>query len=219
MEILSESKKILLAKLKFRDTRKYKEKLSLFEISESELVDYIQKEEARIKSIEPIKVAPKKDNTMSGYVYYMGNSPYWSYEVPLLKVSSNNSARNNTKARKKILIMVDGDNHPYTALKGWENVLYKADVTIYVANEYLQKRIDEKVRGQIPTTLVKNGPQAVDNRIKTELGKEAKKHAYSKLVIVSHGQGYREKIKEWKQKAGWSDDKIILCKYISNALN
>lgn len=41
MEILSESKKILLAKLKFRDPERYEKKLNLFGVSESELLEYI----------------------------------------------------------------------------------------------------------------------------------------------------------------------------------
>lgn len=212
MEVLSESKKILLAKLKFRDPERYKKKLNLFGVSENELVDYVQRENTRIKSIT------KKDNTKSGHEYYMGGSPYWSYEPATPRAVSNNSLKKAAKVGKKIIIMIDGDNHPYEAIEGIEEVSGKADVTIFATDNNLLKKIELKLgkKGikQVRTVLVKKGAQAVDNRIKTELGKEAKSHDHSKIAIVSHDQGYRKKIKEWKQKWRWSDDKIILCKCI-----
>lgn len=120
--------------------------------------------------------------------------------------------------------MIDGDNHPYEAIEGIEDVSEKVDITVFAANENLLNNIISKLdkKGiieQVRTVLVEKGEQAVDNRIKTELGKEAKRHDHSKIVIVSHDQGYREKIKEWKKKWQWSDDKIILCKCIKNAFN
>lgn len=77
MEMLSESKKILLAKLKFRDIERYEEKLNFFGVSESEILDYIQRENTRIESMKKDNV---KNRVMPGYVYYMGGSPYWSSE-------------------------------------------------------------------------------------------------------------------------------------------
>ena len=227
MEILSESKKILLAKLKFRDTEKYKEKLSLLEISESELKDYIQKEDARRKSIESIKTFAQKDNSLQKYTHRTESSPYRNYQPPTSKAISNRSLGKVIKDRKKAYIMVDGDNHPYEAIVGIENIIGEAIVNIFAADKNLldkisksiKEKLGSKSRKQVHTFLVKKGAQAVDNKIYANLEKEAKRHVYSKIVIVSHDQGYIEKIKKCKQKYGWTDNGIILRKCIQNALN
>ncbi len=67
--------------------------------------------------------------------------------------------------------------------------------------------------------LVQPGDQAVDNQIKTIAGNKVKSREYDKLVIVSLDQGYREKMKKWKEKYDIDPHDFILCKNIESALN
>lgn len=158
----------------------------------------------------------------------MGGRPYWSDEPEKPRVvpinSSNNSSKKATKDEKnKSLILIDGDNHPYEAIEGIKNCLGKADVRVYATDERLlnnmKEKLDKKGIKHVRTVLVEQGNQAVDNRIKFVLEQEAKSHTYSKISIISHDQGYREKIKECKQKYKWPNYEVILCKYMKDALN
>lgn len=226
MEALSESKKIKLAKFKFRYPERYQKELDLIGVTENELEKYIQNEKKRINSI----AKTTNESIKQGHVYYMGGRPYWSDEPEKPRVVPINSSNNSSKKvakdeKKKSLILIDGDNHPYEAIKGIENYLGKADVRVrvYATDEHLlnkmKEELDEKGIKHVRTVLVEQGNQAVDNRIKFVLEQEAKSHTHSKISIISHDQGYREKIKECKQKYKWVNNKIILCKYMKDALN
>ncbi len=223
MEMLSESKKILLAKLKFRDIERYERKLNFWGVSESEILDYIQRENTRIESIKKDYV--KKDRFMTGYVYYMGGSPYWSSEPKdgkkIIERIERDNNRIKVKDSGKTIIAIDGDNHWTEAVEGIERVSDKEDIIIYAADENVLKKIKGKkgVGDKVKTVSVKRGNQAVDNRIKTELGKVAKEHSYSKIIIISHDQGYNDIIKKWRKKWKWSGDKIILCKCVKDVFD
>lgn len=229
METLSESKKIKLAKLKFRYPERYKKKLDLISVTENELEKYIQNEKNRINSIAKTTNESTNKSIKQGHEYYMGGRPYWSDEPEKPRVVSinlsNNSSKKATKVeKKKSLILIDGDNHPYEAIEDIENCLGKADVRIrvYAIDKHLldkmKKKLDEKGIKHVCIVLVEKGNQAVDKRIKFVLEQEARSHAYSKISIVSHDQGYREKIEECKKKWKWPDDKIICCEYMKDAL-
>ena len=222
---LSETQKTLLAILKNRDPERYRSKLEQYGVQESEIIEYIYKEQERIKSLS--KIDPPISKKTEGYEYYMGGKPYWSWEPrPEKKISTNQSI--STSAIKKkdkpkpskgrsVLIIIDGDNHVYEALDGIDTVRNKADIQVFLTNDNLNEKL--KSDYGINAQVVESGPQAVDNRIKAIAGDQAKKHTYNRIVIVSHDKGYREKISEWKKKYRYKNDQIILCKLIKDALN
>lgn len=216
MGIISEAQKILLAKLKFRDPMRYNEKRNILGVSESELVDYIQRENLRIKSVT--KFMPKKDNPVTGHANNSG-----VFLLHISQLAAHRKVTKNSIKNMKTIILLDGDNHPYEAIEGIDKMSRKADIFIFATNETVLKKIrqksSEKGNKQVQTIPVKRGDQAVDNRIKARAGTEARNHSYSKTVIVSHDQGYRKNIKEWKRKWKWSNDGIILCKQIKDVPN
>lgn len=162
---------------------KGKGKRNILGVSESELVDYIQRENLRIKSIT--KSIPKKDNIGAGHAH---NSNVFLFRISK-PVAHRKVTKKPLKNLKKI-VLIDGDNHPYEAIEGIDKMSGKADIFIFATNEILLKRIRQKSgeRGnkEVHTIYVERGDQAVDNRIKARAGTEAKNHNYSKIVIVSH---------------------------------
>ena len=217
---LSESQKILLAKLRLRNPKRYREKMDALGTHESEIIEYYVRELERDSSLKKIdKLTNKKPVTKGGYVYYMGGSPYWSptprptpkkeYNEPSYSYSRCTWDDNESKS---IFVMVDGDNNPFHNMDGYEKIknMTNVDVVVYVANESLAEEYKRKYR--VKTVFVSPGDQAVDNQIKTIAGNKAKNGEYDKLVIVSSDQGYREKIRGWKIKYSLDSQDITLCK-------
>ena len=65
---LSETQKTLLAMLKNRDPERYWLKLEQYGTKESEIIEYIYKEQERIKSLKKINAPTTKKP--EGYMYY-----------------------------------------------------------------------------------------------------------------------------------------------------
>ena len=85
---LSETQKTLLAMLKNRDPERYRLKLEQYGTKESEIIEYIYKEQERIKSLKKINAPTTKKP--EGYMYYMGGKPYWSWESRQEKKTNTN---------------------------------------------------------------------------------------------------------------------------------
>ena len=129
MNELTDTPKTLLAMLKNRDPERYRMKLEQYGVQESDILESIHKEQERRLALNLIgraTFAKPKSTEPVGHVYYMGGKPYWSRE-PLSKpihsniikrVSEKISAARADNVAEPILVLVDGDNHVYEALKG-----------------------------------------------------------------------------------------------------
>ena len=201
MNELTDTQKTLLAMLKTRNPERYKMKLEQYGVQENDILESIHKEQERRLALKLIKRASftkPKNSEPVGHEYYMGGKPYWSKE-PLPQNTCNSVTKQATKSpATTILIIIDGDNHVYKAIEGFEKARRKADIEVYVTDDNLAKRLKEKYG--IYAKIVEPGPQAVDNRIKGIAGDQAKRHKYKQIVIISHDKGYDGKIKEWKIK-------------------
>jgi len=206
MTQLSESQKIILAKLKFRNKEKYDTRLTEIGIIEEDIQEYITRERDRREGLNTKYGgeinAPKYNE---GHVYKMGGKPYWSQTpVPHQENVSSYASVETTKKRrqkgKKILILVDGDNHPYEALgkeKKFKEICKNAEIRIYISDKN-QKLIENIKKNYIDPIVVAQGNQAVDNRIKTHLGQE--KGNFEKIAVISHDKGYDRNIKKYNKE-------------------
>ena len=223
---LTDSQKVLLAKLYYCNPGRYKEKLDELSAPESELLEYINKEYDRRKALRAIaslsitSTQSEKSNPSisSGYNYSMGGKPYWS-STPI--ISRDSVAKNINKCfdkKNRVYIIVDGDNNPYQNMKGYEKIKNRSNyvVNVCVSDDGLASKYESKYHVFIQK--VAPGNQAVDNRIKAIVGNKAKDHEFTKIAIISLDQGYRGKIKEWKKKYNWKKEKIVLCKNIEAAI-
>lgn len=228
MNELTDTQKTLLAMFKNRDPERYRIKLEQYGVQESDILDSIHKEQERRLALKLVERAtftkPKSSESVVGHEYYMGGKPYWSRE-PLSKpthsneirqVSAKISAARARNVAEPVLVLVDGDNHVYEALKGIDKIRRKFDIEVYVTDNNLKIKLKEKYG--LDAKIVKRGPQAVDNRIKGIAGDQAKKHKYKKIAIISHDKGYEEKIKEWISKYEYKSGQIKRVESIRQAL-
>ena len=209
MNQLTDTQKTLLAMLKNRDPERYRIKLEQYGVQESDILDSIHKEQERrlaLKLIERATFSKPKSPEPVGHEYYMGGKPYWSRE-PLPQTTHNCVVKQvspkvvTAKTRKapadSLLIIVDGDNHVYEAIDGIDKVKDRADIEVYVADVNLKTKLKEDYG--IDAKAVEPGPQAVDNRIKSEAGQR-----YSNgesVYIVSQDKGFSKYAKK-KDNAG-----------------
>lgn len=198
---ISESQKILLAKLYYRDSVRYREKLEELGIAENVIDDYIIREKDRRRAVREVKI-PVFPTISKPSPKIIKAFQFGAPNNAINKSVSQHKGTKSEKSRKshRVLVVVDGDNHPYENMNGYHNVKKRKNVTIeiFVANENLKEGYLRKFN--INAKLVQSGDQAVDNRIKTLVGDKAKNHVYDKIVIISHDKGYQDNIKIWKQK-------------------
>jgi len=224
---LTDSQKTLLAKLKYRDPVRYKEKLDVLGVQESEIWASIMLERKRRREVSEVKQKPAVAN---GFVYYMGGSPYWS-PTPVIKntrpisvtpqkekTKSSFKSVHKRKTERKKLFLVDGDNNPIQNMNGYEVVKKKKNthVLVCVADEGLEEKYVEAFG--VDTKYVVPDDQAVDNQIKSIVGNVLKNHEYDEVVIISKDQGYKGKIEKWKKVYDLSPKDLRLCENIKEAL-
>lgn len=201
----------ILAKWFFIDEERFKSKLKEYNIEsdDTELLQAIEKEKNRINSLkkEDLSINKTKEYSegefLKKHTKYLCGAPYWSEEVvennkrtkkKQIPIKQNNPKR----SEKKFLILVDADNQIGTAIGGYDNLKnrnnYKIDFYLSDDNN-IPKVLEER---NIEPSWVKSGDQAVDNRIKSILGKVAKERCYKKIYIISHDKGYDKYIKKNK---------------------
>ena len=110
--------------------------------------------------------------------------------------------------------MIDGDIHVYEAIEG---IVRKTDdndrIKVFVSQLPLYKKLVGK---KLPNTEIfyveahKKGDQAVDNRIKSELGNAVKSRQYRELFVISRDKGYRNKLEEYREQYGYTEDDLDL---------
>lgn len=170
-KMVSESKKIILAKWFFRNPDRFTEEANMLGISKSDISGYIENERKRIDSITG-KTEPK------GYTYYMGGKPYWS-----------------PNPRPNIWILVDGDN---VSNEDWEQInflgkwrLQFLTIHIYACQEERINKFEDKL-SHVQFVYVEEGEQAVDKEIKSDIDRNVER--YNHIVIVSKDKGYDKDI-------------------------
>lgn len=228
---LTYSQKTLLAKLFYKDKERYYEKIKELYGDEFdvEIIDFLNREKERIDSITEkvpttgsyVKEPETENNYIKEHTYYMGGSPYWCDTIVENVGESINSTARNTikksneivhKRNNRVLILVDGDNHIYEALEGYGQY-NSQNIKIIISNnsERLRNKIKEKYETEV--IVVNPGNQAVDNIIKSIIGKEARKNNYDLIAVISHDRGYTELIKRLNNNPQ-SKCKVVLRKRI-----
>ncbi len=223
MEI-TESQKVLLAKLFFRNSDRYHEKLAVLGVQGTEISDYIDRERQKQKELAAINLAPfrtyrvKKSNP-STKSHIKNSSVKPSSDLPKLGAKSTPRKQPEvSNTNDKVYILVDGDNYPYQNMRGYEKIKNKPEyeVTIYVANDSMARRYGSKFRAHVQ--IVPAGCQAVDNRIKSIVGSIVKERTFKKIIIISHDRDYGDKIEVWKKRYMLSNRDIVVCKTIESAV-
>ena len=103
------------------------------------------------------------------------------------------------------IYLVDGDNVITEVLR--HSFDPRAKVSIYVTNENLY----EKVRlysYKAKVIKVPKGDQAVDNRIKSYLGRVVNAGYNGRIIIVSKDKGYDELIKKYRKRYNLRNNKL-----------
>ena len=100
-------------------------------------------------------------------------------------------------------IFIDGDNHFDEGQKGIEHTTKDIRVRIFFAQSGAKEGCDRKYgyRSNVSSTLVSPGDQAVDNRIKAEIG-QLLKEGNQDVTIVSQDTGYDKYIQKNNNKSG-----------------
>jgi len=98
--------------------------------------------------------------------------------------------------------MVDGDNHVYETLDSMVRNNNQRSCIVYYSDKNLEVKLHQRYDNVLKlfTIYVKPGDQAVDKRIKTDVGQILKEKAKAKVVIYSHDKGYDEYIKRVEKK-------------------
>ncbi len=118
------------------------------------------------------------------------------------KVNNSTHKKASKADDKGTTYLVDGDNH-IEMIKGINNLRKKDDMRIYVSQEGLYDKLTEKVTNpRVDVIYVpsrEKGDQAVDNRIKTDLG-HLVTESDKKIQLISHDKGYDKNIKKYIDK-------------------
>ena len=100
-------------------------------------------------------------------------------------------------------IFLDGDNHINEGEQGIELTLERESVRAFFCQDGAKSKFDEKYKNKtnVSSKLVEPGPQAVDNRIKAEVGNLLRK-GNQNIGIVSHDKDYDDYIEKKNGKNG-----------------
>ena len=84
---------------------------------------------------------------------------------------------------------------------------------MFVSQKGLYNRLIEKGFPYTEIIYVESsakGDQAVDNRIKAELGNVVKCKQYEKLFVISQDNGYRHLLEKYRGQYGYTEDELDL---------
>lgn len=99
------------------------------------------------------------------------------------------------------LYLVDGDNHVYEGLDGIDHIGTFGKVIVFVSQEGLRSKLVKRYGGKINIVMVRQGEDAVDNRIKGILGNRVKQRKiYQKIYVISHDSGYKNLVDKYQKK-------------------
>ena len=214
--MLQESDIIWLNKLKKDRPDFYERKLKILGIADED-VPYRE-------MVHPSKAVSKAEDDKR--LFHMGGKPY--YGVPpmgYMPAPAKDSVSIEKKAVKADELytgdyyLVDGDNHPYEALEGLNDLSKNDMVMIYVTQEGLKDKLYAKYGNKIHVIMVKSGNQAVDNQIRAILGNAVNNNRkYKNFHIVSHDKGYKDIIERYRRKYKLKHDELDLRETIKGNL-
>lgn len=195
------SRKTLLAKLKYNNPQKYEEYLKKWNIAEKDLYLEIEREADRLRALAKIRrLIPTKES-----IHSIPNE----YKKSIIDANKARGRKKQTESnhgkRKCSLILVDGDNISNAELIQL-NYAKNSNVKLFLSKEEQIENIKEQVSNDI--IKVTPGDQAVDNRIKSELGQLVKNNIYESICIVSHDRGYDELLQQYRSSYGMKKKKL-----------
>lgn len=114
------------------------------------------------------------------------------------------------------IYLVDGDNHITEGQKGIERLKKSSKVRAFFSQEGAKRKFDRKFkdRPNVSSEFVTPGDQAVDNRIKSEVGQLQKK-GNPNITIVSHDTGF---VKFSKKRAETKGKVVSVVKSVNEAI-
>lgn len=233
------SKKTLLAKLYFKNIELFNKKIDLLNISVDEIILEIEKEQTRINSLKKIgEKSVRKSLSLSDHTFYINGSPYYSAEpispnkknIPsnqqkqgakkktVSTTPKNKTSGNVKKKTKSKTIFIDGDNHIDEGQKGIECTSKDIKIIAVFSQGGAKNKFDKKYvhKPNVSSKLVEPGSQAVDNKIKTEVGSLLKK-GNQDIGIVSQDKGFAEFVRRKRNKK--LDNYISTYKSVKGYLN
>ena len=128
------------------------------------------------------------------------------------------SKKTETKFKEiETTIFLDGDNHINEGEQGIELMLERELVRAFFCQDGAKSKFDEKHKNKtnVSSILVVPGPQAVDNRIKAEVGNLLIK-GNQNIGIVSHDKGYDDFI---ENKSGKNENVVQRATSIASILD
>ena len=172
--MLQESDIIWLNKLKRDRPDFYERKLRILGITDED-VPYRE-------MVHPSKAVSKAEDDKR--LFHMGGKPYYGVTpMGYMPAPAKDSVSIEKKAVKADELytgdyyLVDGDNHPYEALEGLNDLSKNDMVMIYVTQEGLKDNLNAEYGNKIHVIMVKSGDQAVDNQIRAILGNAVHHHS------------------------------------------
>lgn len=213
--MLSEEDIIWLNTLRRKNSDTYKRKLRILGITDKD-VPYRE-----VKANNPDKER----------LFYMGGKPYIGVppagfmpkpekkEIPTNKKTVHIEKQKSEQYFGKIYL-VDGDNHPYEALEGIDSLSERDTVMVYVTQEGLKDKLEAEYGDRLSVVMVKSGDQAVDKRIKTDLGNAVHSDKkYKAIYIISHDNGFKDIIERYREKYNLKQNELDLRKSIKCTIN
>lgn len=134
-------------------------------------------------------------------------------KLPKIKKLERENRSKKTRAEREETIFIDGDNHITEGQKGIERLPKNKKVQAVFSQDGAQRKFDMKYgeRPNVSSVLVKPGDQAVDNRIKSDVGQLLKK-GNQDITIVSQDKGF-EKYRDRKNN-GKDGNRISVAKSV-----
>ncbi len=123
-----------------------------------------------------------------------------THRVPKIRNRNNKTAVvSHTKKHtlKKNLYLIDGDNHIKEAISRIGQADNSDQVIIYVSQNGLFKKLQDKKYPHVELRLIKPGDQAVDNAIISDLTITIKNgDGYEKYCVISQDKGFQERVQK-----------------------
>lgn len=213
---LTDENLIFLNKLRKEEPEKYKRKLRILGIEDSD-VPYrsateinnssdsnISKDEKEsYHSFDPYKYSWEWNDEDKAASYYSDDS----YEYDDFEKSVEPVVHNKDIPEINTLYLVDGDNIITEVLLHLHQCK-NDEIYIFVSQKELYDRVFLYQSRNVNAVKVEPGNQAVDNRIKSFLGRAVRNNIYNRIIIVSKDKGYDVLIKKYRKSFGLSNKEL-----------
>ncbi len=210
--MLSEEDVILLNELRVSKPEAYTRKLRILGLRDDEVPR------------KTITTAINRGHSKRCDFFTMGGKPYQGQRpsgfLPASELPCDVSGQGNEPPSQPktshcygVLYLIDGDNHVDASLTGIASHVKRDDkVTVYATQDKLCDRLKSQTWYEL--IHVNPGKQAVDNRIKSELGNIMKRQKqFKEIQILSHDKGFDGIIKKYRKEFKLSDDELKRVEY------